>query len=95
MLLCFSTLPLLASLRGIFWLSSHLKMCLEIWMNPGSELSLIHTANTTRVIWLHSYSHLHVIIVEHQPALSSGSNCPVASPPQHELLLMVFTRCFC
>lgn len=39
-------------------------------------VSFILIANTTRLIWLHSYFHLHVIIVEHQPALSSDSNRP-------------------
>lgn len=58
-------------------------------------VSFILIASTTRAIWLHSYFHLHVIIVEHQPALSSDSNCPVADPPQRELLLVVFTWCFC
>lgn len=56
-------------------------------------VSFILIANTTTVIWLHSCFHLHIIIVEHQPALRSGSSCPGAGPPQPELL--VCTWCFC
>lgn len=56
----------------------------DVFGNLDESREQIHSftllANATKVIVLHSYFHLRVLLAKHCPALPSGANPPVAGP---------------